>query len=691
MHRFTALLFCLIALSSPARAQFELGGGTSSTATLVSEEKTIAPGKSFSVALQLVHPEKWHSYYQNSGGVELPPAIEWKLPEGFTAGPIQWPVPEVKDGYFGKSFAYLGSPAFIVDLMAPATLKADEIVTLTANATWQICKESCINEKRTLSLSLGVTATAEKDPATAGLFKKARASQPVKVPSWKFSAIGTGDEVQLRVEPDPAFTGTPSDFIPNQTFLQPASAGGTITRDGSAWRVNLKRATKDTFDKPIPQGKSFSGILAGSTAIEVPDTAIASAPAQSLPLSKYLPILGGMLLGGLILNLMPCVFPVIGLKIMGFVQQAGSNRKKIAMHGVTFAAGVLASFGVISGILFAARAAAGGGADSIGWGYQLQNPWVVLVLMLLMFILAMNMFGIFELGTSATSVGGSLQSKQGLGGSFFSGILATVVATPCSAPFLGVAIGAAIALPAFQFFTAFAAMAIGLALPYLILSIFPNLINFLPRPGVWMESFKQAMSFFLFATAGYLLWVYAGQIGLENLLGPIFGLSGIAIAAWIYGRWNLPHRPVATRRTALALTIFFAVGGFMLIKPPQKSALVWEKWSQQTVDDLLANGTPVFIDFTAQWCATCQVNKHHAYDAEVVALMKQKGIVTLRGDKTNANPEVDAKIQELHRAAIPVNVLYVPGKAPIITPELLSPSYLKELFTKEVPSPEPDK
>jgi len=691
MHRFTAFLFCLIAFSSRATAQFELGGGTSSAATLVSEEKSIAPGESFSVALKLVHPEEWHSYYQNSGGVELPPAIGWKLPDGFTAGPIQWPVPLVKDGYFGKSFAYLGSPVFIVDLKAPATLKAGETVTLTADATWQICKDSCINEKRTLSLTLGVTATAEKDPATAELFKKARASQPAKVPSWKFSAVSTGDEVQLRIEPDAAFKDTPVDFVPNQTFLLSASAGGKITRDGTAWLVNLKRATKDALDKPIPQGKSFSGILTGPTAVAVPDTAIASAPAQSLPLSKYLPILGGMLLGGLILNLMPCVFPVIGLKIMGFVQQAGSDRKKIAMHGVTFAGGVLASFGVISGILFAARAAAGGGADSIGWGYQLQNPWVVLVLMLLMFVLALNMFGIFELGTSATSVGGSLQSKQGLGGSFFSGVLATVVATPCSAPFLGVAIGAAIALPAFQFFAAFAAMAIGLSLPYLILSIFPNLVNFLPRPGVWMESFKQAMSFFLFATAGYLLWVYAGQIGLENLLGPIFGLSGIAIAAWIHGRWYLPHRPAATRRTALALTVFFAAGGFMLIKPPQKSALVWEKWSQQTVDDLLAKGTPVYIDFTAQWCATCQVNKHHAYDAEVVALMKQKGIVTLRGDKTNANPEVDAKIQELHRAAIPVNVLYVPGKDPIITPELLSAGYLKELFGKEIPSPKPDK
>ncbi|MBJ7284567.1 MAG: thioredoxin family protein, partial [Akkermansiaceae bacterium] len=391
------------------------------------------------------------------------------------------------------------------------------------------------------------------------------------------------------------------------------------------------------------------------------------------------------LLGGLILNLMPCVFPVIGLKIMGFVQQAGQDRRKIALHGVTFALGVFTSFGILSGILYAARAAAGSGANSIGWGYQLQNPWVVLALMLLMFVLALNMFGLFELGTSATSVGGSLQSKQGLGGSFFSGALATIVATPCSAPFLGVAIGASIALPALQFFTAFAAMALGLALPYLILSIFPKLIEFLPRPGAWMESFKQAMSFFLFATTGYLLWVYAGQIGLDNLLGPLFGLSSIAVAAWIYGRWNLPHRTSFTRWTAMTLSVFFAVSGLILAKPPEKSALIWEPWSQETVDTLLAKGTPVYIDFTAQWCATCQVNKKRAYSDEVIRLMKQRGVVALKADKTSPNPSIEAKLQELGRSAIPVNVLLVPGKEPIITPELLSSEYLKNLFTKEIP------
>jgi thiol:disulfide interchange protein len=687
MSRHLLLYLVLFVFTSRGDAQFSFAaGGNSSQASLVSEAATIAPGATFTVALQLDHPLEWHSYYKNSGGVELPPAIEWKLPEGFTAGPIQWPVPEVKDGYFGKSFVYSGSPVFLVDLTAPATLEAGKTVTLTANASWQICKDSCINEEKPLSITLNTGTRTEANPALLKLFENARKSQATVSPKIKSVAQSDGGDIQIRVTGTDVTKGTPADFIPNERFVQSASAGGSITREGDAWLITLKRIKTDAFENAVPQGKSLSGILTGPVSFEIPQTAIGSPPAKPLTFSKYLPILGGMLLGGLILNLMPCVFPVIGLKIMGFVQQAGSDRKKIALHGVMFTVGVLASFGVISGILFAARAAAGTGAEAIGWGYQLQNPWIVLTLMLLMFVLALNMFGLFELGTSATSVGGSLQSKQGLGGSFFSGVLATIVATPCSAPFLGVAIGAAISLPAFQFFAAFAAMAIGLSLPYLILSIFPNLINFLPRPGAWMESFKQAMSFFLFATAGYLLWVYAGQIGLDNLLGPVFGLTGIAIAAWIYGRWNLPHRPRNTRWIAIALTVLFAAGGFMLAKPPEKSALVWEPWSQERVDALLKEGKPVYIDFTAQWCATCQVNKKTAYTKEVIALMKQKGVVALKADKTSPNPKIEEKLQELGRTAIPVNVLLVPKKDAVVTPELLTSGYLKELFTKEIPA-----
>lgn len=682
MRRLLFSALSLLASLSPASAQFELPTGAPKTkASLVSEVKSIAPEKSFSVALKLEHPGGWHSYYQNSGGVEEAPAIRWTLPDGFKAGPIQWPVPSVKDGFFGKSYVFDGSPVFLVDISAPTTLESGGTVTLKADATWQICKESCINEEQSFTLNLSVGPNPEKATEHASLFEQARASQAAVKTDWKFSATSDGGDVILRVETGAALAEAPVDFIPDQPFVKSVSSGGDIKKEGDAWVFRLPRALKNALEEDLPQGDRFSGVIVATQAVRVPETIIAAAgaapspPVESLSFAKLLPVLGSMFLGGLILNLMPCVFPVIGLKIMGFVQQAGSDRKKVALHGVVFAAGVFVSFAILSGILFTIR-------ETTNWGFQLQDPYVVMGLMLLMFVLALNMYGVFEFGTSATSVGGSLQSKQGLGGSFFSGVLATVVATPCSGPYLGAALAAASGLPALQFFTAFGAMALGLALPYLLLSLFPHLIDSLPRPGAWMESFKQGMSFLLFATAGYLLWVYAGLIDLENLLAPIIGLSAIGLAAWIYGRWNLPHQARRTRLTAMALTLLFGMGGILLAKPPKPSALHWEAWSAERVEQLLKDGKPVYIDFTAQWCATCQVNKKRAYTREVVDLMNQKGVVTLKADKTKPNPEIDAALQKLGRNAIPVNVLNAPGKDPIILPELLSPEDVMEALKK---------
>ena len=704
---FAILSAGLLALHSTAPAQDDQelvsdllpgfgGAATESHASIVSDVKSIASGKPFTIAIKLDHPAEWHSYYRNSGGIEIPPAFKWILPEGFSAGITQWPVPEVKDGLFGKSFVYPGSPIFLTEITPTATLESGKTVTIQVDATWQICQETCKDEKATLKLELPVAASAEPDPSQAAIFTAARAgiAQPAK--DWTVNAEAAGTDLRLRLKGVTADLSQASlSFIPDYPFIALVQNGTGLTRDGDDWLLSLKRVTKDpVLDQPIPQGKEIAGVLVAKDPIAgdrktvaIPPTKIGKAPAAPLSLGNFLPILGGMLLGGLILNLMPCVFPVIGLKIMGFVQQSGQDRKKIILHGLAFTAGVLISFWALSGVLFALRSASGPGQE-IGWGYQLQNPWTVLVLMLLMFILGLSMYGVFEIGASVTSVGGKLQTKEGVSGSFFSGILATVVATPCSAPFLGAAIGAAIALPPVQFFIAFTAMALGLSLPYLILSIFPRLVDLLPRPGAWMESFKQAMAFLLFATAGYLLWVYVGQIELDNMLNVIFGLTAVAIAAWIFGRWHSPFRSRKARTIALVLTVLFAGGGVKLAAPPAKSELVWETWSEARVNELLGEGKPVYVDFTAKWCATCQLNKKRAYPKEVTALMKERGIVLMRADKTNPNPAIDAKLEEFGRSAIPVNVLYVPEKEPVVTPELLDAGYMKDLITREVPLPE---
>jgi thiol:disulfide interchange protein DsbD len=657
-----------------------------STYSLLSEVKSIAPGQKFSVALALTHQEGWHSYYKNPGGIEDSPTISWKVPAGFQAGDMQWPTPHVADPAFQfddanpeKAYTYSNSDGFfITEITAPADLKVGSTVTITADAKWQICKDSCVNEKALLSIELPVAATAEIDPANQEAFTKGRAAQP-KASDLTFEIHKSTGSLQLRISGAQAMTD--AHFISDHKMIMP-SATMAARAEGDVFVIDLKTRKELFSGETIESSENLSGILtfsdaSGKRSVLVPSTAIVKAPAPPLPFAKFLPVLLGMFFGGLILNLMPCVFPVIGIKILGFVQQAGQDKKKIILHGVLFTLGVLVSFWILSGILFAARQAAGG--EEFGWGYQLQNKWVVLGLMMLMFIMALNLFGVFEIGTSATSVGGNLQNKQGLSGSFFSGFLATVVATPCSGPFLGAAIGAAIVLPPVQFFTAFTVMALGLSVPYLLMSIFPKLVDYLPRPGAWMETFKQGMSFLLFATAGYLLWIYAGIIDLDHALKPILGLSIVALACWIYGRWTGFAKPKRTRVIASVFALALLVFG-IFFSGHIKQGVTWETWSEERVEELLEEDTPVFVDFTAKWCALCQVNKGNAYSDEVVQLMKERGIVALKADKTKADPKIEEALAKLDRTAIPVNVLYVPGKDLIITPEVLTSDYLLKLF-----------
>jgi thiol:disulfide interchange protein/DsbC/DsbD-like thiol-disulfide interchange protein len=709
MPRLLAATFSLLfGFSIPASGQFSLSGSSSTTAVMVSEANVIAPGKPFSVAMKLSHPAEWHSYYKNSGGIEIPPAITWTLPAGFTAGPIQWPVPEIKTTELGKSQIYPGNPVFLVEITPASNITVGESITLTANATWQICKTACKDEKKTFTLSLPVAAESATDDAHTPLFTEARSKIAAPNIDWTVTAHKAGPDIALRLTPKSDAARSLStfnfDFVSDQPFVQPGVDAATVTKDGETWIVPLKRITEDFIGEAIPQEDSFSGILVsrteGISSAAIASTAItdlaAAATANNTTLStgsssgsqSFLFILGGMFLGGLILNLMPCVFPVIGIKIMGFVQQAGHDRKKIILHGLIFALGVLISFWVLALALFAGKIT--------NWGNQLQDPRVSCVTLIIMLLLGMNLYGVFEIGTSATGVGGGLARKQGIAGTFFSGVLATLVATPCSGPFLGVAIGAAATLPAVPFFTAFTFMALGLSLPYLVLSAFPSLVDRLPRPGPWMESFKQGMSFLLFATAGVFLWIYGAQIFDRNDgqkgLWVMLGLSAIACAAWIYGRWTQPFRKAAVRTVARVVAVVFLLGGIAAAWPwpapvpvagEDSEKVEWHTWSQKEMEDLLASGQPVYIDFTAKWCLTCQLNKSRAYTPEIVRLMRDKKVVAMKADKTNPNPEIEAKLKELGRTAIPVNVLYIPGQPdPIITPELLSPDILKEIFGK---------
>ena len=673
-----------------------------SISQVLSSATAVSSGDSFYISLRLTHPQGWHSYYANSGGPSEPVTIDWDLPEGWMASELRYPVPDVTRSALATGYDYSGTNHFITRITAPAGLEIGSKITLSGGARWQICTEkNCLPEPSPfddLPVEVIITIAEEtKTSPAADEIAAALDAQPQPSGAWEVTVRNVGNHIELLLDREDRAVSTLEDvyFISRQKNLTDSSAKQTLEETETGYRLTVPKFTGDEAVKDYDYAM-LTGILTSSSGweVEMAFKALAvenvtvgevdtSELYQQVTLGKLLSTLGLMFVGGLILNLMPCVFPVIGLKIMGFVNQAGEDKKKIVMHGLAFVVGVVLSFWVIAGILlFFREAALSGGGEAVGWGYQLQQPLVVWVLMLIMLVLGLSMFGLFEIGAGATSVGAELQSKSGLAGTFFSGVLATVVATPCSAPFLGPALGIAVELPPVEFMLAFTAMALGLGAPYLVLSIFPNLVKKLPRPGPWMESFKQGMSFLLFGTAGFLLWVYMDLN--DPFHGPsiVVGLTLISLAAWIYGRWFLPHKSARARGIGVGLAVLFLAAGLYASRPYQDDS--WEDWSQAKVDAALAQGRPVYVDFTAKWCVTCQTNKKIAYTDEVKKLIKEKKILLLRADKTKPNPEIEAKIKELGRAAIPVNALYVPDKeeGPTVTPETLTPGYLSNLFEK---------
>jgi thiol:disulfide interchange protein len=386
------------------------------------------------------------------------------------------------------------------------------------------------------------------------------------------------------------------------------------------------------------------------------------------------------LLGGLVLNLMPCVFPVLGIKILGFVHEEASNRRRVRLHGLTFALGVLLSFWALAGFLTVLRAS----GKHLGWGFQLQSAGFVYCLVVVMLIFGFSLSGVFEFGWQLAGLGTSVKRK-GYSGSFCSGVLAAVVATPCSAPFLAPALGAALVLPSTQSFLVVSTIAAGFSMPYLLLSIFPEAIKVLPKPGRWTETFKQAMAFPLYASAGYLIWVLTGQTTGSSLLTALLSLVVIAMACWIYGRYA---KADASKRHALVGVIgslsLFALGLHM--GWPRLAAtddIVWEPWSAERVGQLRASDQAVFVDFTARWCATCQVNKTVVFGSDdVKRYFKSKNIATLEADWTNQNPQITAELAKWGRAAVPFNLVYLPGQAePSVLPEVLTPGTVLKAVT----------
>lgn len=481
---------------------------------------------------------------------------------------------------------------------------------------------------------------------------------PAKITPPAGATIGASVKLQVNVD------GLVCDDKSCLPFRKDASLDLAV-----AAAVQADDSVKDVFASLPP--------LPGETAVAEAASGAAKAE-ESAP--SFLLLMISAFIGGLILNIMPCVFPVLGIKVVGIVQQAGEDRKQVVMHGLVYTLGILLSFWVLGGIVVALGKA---------WGFQLQSAGFNFGLAAFFLIFGLNMAGVFEIGASAVGVGQDLQTRHGLGGSFFSGLLATLVSTPCSAPFLGTALGFAVKLPAPQAMLLFTLIGLGLASPFLLLSAFPSLVKVLPRPGAWMESFKQGMSFLLFGTVVYMLWVLTAMVEGLALLWLMLALVLIAMACWVYGRWSLPHLPAGTRTKAVIISLALAAGGIALGWPSHAAkqghegvvrefGLDWQPWSEAFVKQQLEAGKPVYIDYTAKWCLTCQVNKRVYPDAALQDIFKKHAVVTVRADFTNEDPEIKKSFESLGKGAVPVNVLHIPGKKePVILPELLTTENVK--------------
>jgi thiol:disulfide interchange protein/DsbC/DsbD-like thiol-disulfide interchange protein len=644
------------------------------------------------VALRLKMEKHWHTYWRNPGDSGLPTRITWTLPQGFSAGPIQWPAPRRINVGPLTNFGYEGEILLLTDIQVPANLVAGSAVPITARADWLVCEEICIPGDATFSFMLPVSNDpAAADPKWAKAIERTREQLPRGLEGWNLDAYLRGDDLVLRLSSGQARVMRIHNLtlFPDQDgWIENASpqrmirtAGGYEVRVASAAAIGAKSGPLTGLI--VAEPGLAKGIAAAEVQVQVESaSALADEIREQPALSPFadvglLAALGLALLGGVILNLMPCVFPVVTIKILSFVEQARGKPARLRAHGLAFAAGVMVSFWVVAGILLVMRAQ----GEALGWGYQLQSPPVVAALALLFFVLALNLSGLFQVGSSLQSLAGKLRVRNDYADSALSGLVATLVATPCTAPFMGAALGFALTRPAIEAMLVFSALALGMAAPYLLLCFWPALIRRIPRPGRWMETLKQVLAFPLYLTVVWLAWVLGRQAGVDAVARLLAGLTLIAAALWLIGRWR--GSTETGKRATMIAALVLAAAGCVFAWPGNNTVQAeteqvggaWKRWSPEALASARAEGRAVFVDFTAAWCVTCQVNKRLVLESDVLhARFEQRNVVRLRADWTNQDAQITAALRDLGRIGVPVYAVYAAGSqgAPTLLPELLT-------------------
>jgi thiol:disulfide interchange protein DsbD len=657
-------------------------------AELLAEPAAVKPGEPFWIGVRLRIKDHWHVYWRNPGDSGEAVAINWRLPAGFAADPIAWPTPQRIAIAHLLNFGYEGEVTLLTRITPPAALDAAAPVTIAADATWLVCETECIPGEASLSLSLPVTepgTPAAPDATSTASFDATRRALPQPSP-WGARMQLAPDTLTLEVGAKgltPEAVRSAFFFPYAETLVQHAAPQQlSVTRDGLVLR--LKRSALSTAAPANVGGvllvEEALGTTTAKQAFELANVTLGPAPTsyEGASLAAVLQAVLLALLGGVILNLMPCVFPVLSIKVLALIEQAGGSRSEVRRHGAAYTGGVLLAFTALGVVLLSARAA---GAE-VGWGFQLQSPAAVALLAYLLLAMALSLSGVFHLGSSLQGLGQGLTRRSGLGGSFFTGVLAAVVATPCTAPFMGTAVGFSLTQPAPLALAVILALGLGLALPFLALTLAPQLISRLPRPGAWMETLRQLLAFPVYATVAWLVWVLGQQVGPAGLFAVLAGLVLVGLAAWSFnaaqsaGGWGrrLATGAFATSLVGIAAAVAMERNGGEPA-PQSASSARAERFTQARLDALIAERRPVFVNMTAAWCITCLVNERAALASEAVqSAFAAKDIAYLKGDWTTRNPEITRLLEKHGRSGVPLYLVYAGGAEPVVLPQILTPA-----------------
>lgn len=691
---------------------------------LLAERTALVPGQTSRVGLSIKHAPHWHTYWKNPGDSGYPTKVTWDLPPGFSVSEFDWPVPSrLRTGPI-VNFGYEGEVLLPATVKVPTSAVIGSSVTLKGKAEWLVCKDVCIPEDGEVALTLPVANDAIAGTANAR-FATSDAAIPKPLSGWTAEARVHAREMFIALTPPPSFSATIKKFdvfpeveqitepAVQKTFKTPTGYGAMLklvdgakvpasfqlvlsSPDYFGGSLNFGTIPAATKNSPDAQNTGGFTLLADASkdVAAASNSTVANTGDRWVNDSSATNASNGMSLiaaiafafvGGMILNLMPCVFPVLSLKILSFAQHAGQGhspverRGAMRAHGLFYAVGVIVSFLLLAGALLVLKSA----GSAVGWGFQLQNPGVVWALAVIFFLIGLNLMGAFEVGTLAPSALMNFSAKNPGVDAFFAGVLAVVAASPCTAPFMGAALGFALTQNAFAALAVFAALGIGMALPYVVLAWFPKWLDRLPRPGPWMITFKQALAFPMFLTVVWLIWVIAQQASVDGAAIALVGLVGIAFGAWLLGSLRARARVVGALASVLAIVFAWPTTAVVEANVAQgttvSSSAQWKPWNADEIAKLNAEGKSVFVDFTAAWCVSCQANKRLVLTrADVEKAFADKNVVLMRADWTNRDERITQALKQMNRSGVPVYALHAPGKPVQLLPELLTPGIVKD-------------